>query len=195
VKTDWRFTVQDIISAETVLVELKRAIVGATGISEELIKPDSVLTRDLGAESLDFLDINYRMEQTFGLKMARHSVLVHAEELFGEGSVLDAHARLTKEAVVLLGMRFRENATHLRPGIDMEEVLILVTVQSMVEAVMDIIHTRLEQCRRCGHNIFQSQDGCRAVCSSCGENATYLNGDDLIKEWLVKVQEEQKIFK
>ena len=77
----------DIITAETVLAELKRAIVGAIGIDEELIKPESVLTRDLGAESLDFLDINYRLEQTFGLKMARYSVLVHAEELFGEGSV------------------------------------------------------------------------------------------------------------
>jgi acyl carrier protein len=187
--------VQEIISTETVLAVLKRAIVGAIGIEEEVIKPESVLTRDLGAESLDFLDINYQIEQAFGLKMARYSVLVHAEELFGEGSVLDTQTRLTKEAVLLLGKRFGGNASHLRPGMDLEEVLALVTVQSMVDAVMDIIDTRREDCTYCGHTVFHSPDGCRAVCSSCGEKATYLNGDELIREWLMKVQEEQKVFK
>lgn len=185
---------QDMITAETVLGELKKAIVGAIGISEELIGPESVLTRDLGAESLDFLDINYRVEQTFGLKMARYSIVVHAEELFGEGSVLDAHARLTQEAVVLLRKRFGERALSLRPGMDMEEMLALVTVQAIVEAVMDILRTRPERCSSCGHTAFQAPDGHRVICGACGENATYLNGDDLMKEWLLKVQREEKIF-
>lgn len=186
---------QDIITAETVLGELKKAIVGAIGISEELIRPESILTRDLGAESLDFLDINYRMEQTFGLKMARYSILVHAEELFGEGSVLDVHTRLTEEAVVLLRKRFGYRAHSLRPGMDMEEMLALVTVQAIVEAVMDILQTRPERCPCCSHTTFQAPDGYRVICSSCGESATYLNGDDLMKEWLLRVQQEAKIFR
>jgi acyl carrier protein len=185
---------QDIITAETVLSELKKAIIGAIGISEELIRPESILTRDLGAESLDFLDINYRMEQTFGLKMARYSILVHAEELFGEGSVLDAHARLTEEAVVLLRKRFGERALNLRPGMDMEEMLALVTVQAIVDAIMDILRTRPEQCPGCGHSTFQAPEGYRVICSSCAESVSYLNGDDLMKEWLLKVQQEEKIF-
>jgi acyl carrier protein len=186
---------QDIITAETVQAELKRAIAGAIGISEELIQPASVLTGDLGAESLDFLDINYRMEQAFGLKMARYSILVHAEELFGEGSVLDARARLTPGAVVLLRERFGEFAPHLRAGMDMEEVLALVTVQSLIEAVMDILRTRPEQCWHCGNAVFQAPDGFRVLCSACGEPAAYRNGDDLMKEWLLQVQQDQKIFK
>ena len=186
---------QDIITAQTVLGELKKGIVGAIGINEELIRPESILTRDLGAESLDFLDINYRMEQTFGLKMARYSILVHAEELFGEGAVLDAHARLTEEAVVLLQKRFGERAFSLRPGMDMEEMLALVTVQAIVEAVMDILRTRPERCPGCGHTTFQAPDGYRVLCSSCGDHATYLNGDELMKEWLLNVQQEEKIFR
>jgi len=41
------------------------------------------LTLDLNAESLDFLDISYNLEQTFGLKMARHFVLDYVEESWG----------------------------------------------------------------------------------------------------------------
>lgn len=186
---------QEVITAETVLAELKRAISGAIGISEELIQPTSILTQDLGAESLDFLDINYRMEQAFGLKMARYSVLVHAEELFGEGSVLDTRARLTKEAVMLLRLRFGDSAPALQPGMDMEEVMTLVTVQSVVDAVMDILRTRAPQCSKCGKTAFQAAEGYRAVCSSCGEQAMYSNGDDLIRAWLMKVQQEQQLFK
>lgn len=186
---------QDLIREETVFVEMKRAIVQAIGISEELIKPESVMTRDLGAESLDFLDINYRIEQVFGLKMARYSILVHAEELFGEGSVLDVHARLTEEAVVLLRKRFGNNAPPLRAGMDMEEVLGLVTVQSVVEGIMAILDSRQEPCKHCGHPAFRTLDGFRAVCAGCGEQASYRNGDDLIQEWLMHVQQQEKLFK
>jgi acyl carrier protein len=63
---------QNIIKEDRVFAELKSAIVGAMGVDEELIKPESVLSRDLGAESLDFLDINYHLEQTLGFKMARY---------------------------------------------------------------------------------------------------------------------------
>lgn len=186
---------QDIITAETVLTELRKAIVGAIGIDGEIIRLESILTRDLGAESLDFLDINYRMEQTFGVKMARYSILVHAEELFGEGSVLDSHSRLTEEAVVLLRKRFGDRAASLRPGMDMEQMLALVTVQAVVEGVMDILRTRSDQCPSCGHTSFHSPDGCRVLCGACGETATYLNGDDLMRQWLMKVQQEEQLFR
>jgi acyl carrier protein len=185
---------QEIIAAERVFAELKQAIVGAMDVSEGQIEPDSVLTRDLGAESLDFLDINYRLEQAFGLKMARYSILVHAEELFGEGSVLDAHARLTEEAVIILRRRFGERTPQLKAGMDMGEVMALVTVQSMVDAVVDLLRSLPEACPHCGHAAWQTPDGCRVVCGSCGEIAVYRNGDDLMKEWLLQVQQEEGLF-
>ncbi len=64
----------------------------------KIIKPQSSLIKDLGAESLDFLDINYRLEQTFGIKMARRSVLDHMEELFGEETAIDSDGKLTDKA-------------------------------------------------------------------------------------------------
>ena len=73
---------QGLISEQIVIEEVKNAIVETLGIEASTIEADSSLMRDLGAESLDFLDINYRLEQAFGIKMARHSLLEHIEEVF-----------------------------------------------------------------------------------------------------------------
>jgi acyl carrier protein len=68
---------QNILTEEKVMEELKKAIIETLRVEEVQIKPETSLINDLGAESLDFLDINYRLEQAFGMKMARHFVLEH----------------------------------------------------------------------------------------------------------------------
>ena len=77
---------QNLITEQRVFDEVKKAIVETLRVDENQIKPESSLIKDIGAESLDFLDINYRLEQIFGIKMARHFILEHVEEIFGEGS-------------------------------------------------------------------------------------------------------------
>ena len=62
---------QNLIPEQRVLEEVKKAISEGIDINPASVKPESSLMKDLGAESLDFLDINYRLEQTFGIKMAQ----------------------------------------------------------------------------------------------------------------------------
>jgi acyl carrier protein len=185
---------QNLIIEDKVFEELKKAIVETLRVDENSIKPESSFINDLGAESLDFLDINYRLEQAFGMKMARHFVLEHIEEMFGEGSAIDENGQLTEKAIELLKIRFGENMPDLKPGMDMDEVPSLITAKSMSQGVMDILDSLPEKCSKCGNAAWQSEDGIRIKCGSCGEYASFTNGDDLIKDWLTKVQEEKKIF-
>ncbi len=185
---------QNIITEEHILEELKKAIVETLRVDESLITPGASLINDLGAESLDFLDINYRLEQAFGIKMARHFVLEHIEEMFGEGTAIDENGRLTDKAIALLKIRFGDRMSDLKPGMDMDEIPAMITVQSMAQGVMDILNSLPEKCPKCGNSAWQSDDGVKAKCGSCGEGAAFTNGDDLIKEWLTKVQEEKNIF-
>jgi acyl carrier protein len=185
---------QSFITEQKVFNEFKKAIVETLRVDENSIKPESSLIKDLGAESLDFLDINYRLEQTFGIKMARHFVLEHIEEMFGEGSAIDENGQLTDKAIELLKIRFGDNMPDLSPGMDMDEVPTLITVQSIASGIMDILDSLPEKCSSCGNSAWKSDDGDRIKCGSCGEYATFTNGDDLTKEWLIKVQEEKKIF-
>ncbi len=184
---------QEFITKERVFDELKKAIVETLGIDEESIQSDSSLIKDLGAESLDFLDINYRLEQTFGFKMARHFILEHIEEMFGEGSAIDENAQLTDRAVNLLKVRFGDELP-LSPGMDMDEVPTFITVGSIANGVMEILDSLPEKCTHCGNAAWKSDDGTHIQCGSCNEYATFTNGDDLIKEWLKVVQEQKKIF-
>ncbi len=185
---------QNLISEEKVFEELKKAIVETLQVDESSIQPESSLINDLGAESLDFLDINYRLEQVFGIKMARHFVLEHIEEVFGEGAAIDENGQLTEKAVDLLKIRFGEDMPDLQASMDMDEVPALITVKSITTGVMDIINSLSENCSKCGSSSWQSDNAIHIKCGSCSEAATFKNGDDLIKEWLTKVQEEKNIF-
>jgi hypothetical protein len=55
---------QNVISEATVLEELKKAIAQTLKLDKDTIQADHSLVKDLGAESLDFLDVDYRLEQS-----------------------------------------------------------------------------------------------------------------------------------
>lgn len=67
---------------EEVYDKIKEALVDALGVDDDEVKPEATLTGDLGAESIDFLDIVFRLEKAFDIKIPRG-------ELFPEGMLTD----------------------------------------------------------------------------------------------------------
>ncbi|MBI5379489.1 MAG: hypothetical protein HZA23_04965 [Nitrospirae bacterium] len=185
---------QGFISEQTVIEVVKRCVAETLRIEEQTMTPSSSLIKELGAESLDFLDMNYRLEQAFGIKMARHFLLEHVEEAFGEGSAVDANNQLTEPAVRLLKIRLGDHLSELKAGMEMDEVPALITVQSLANNVLDLLDTLPECCPSCGQAAWKTEDGARIRCGSCGSTAAFTNGDELIRQWLKRVQEEQRIF-
>lgn len=186
---------QSVISEEQAVQEVKKAVAETLNIDKDTIKASDSLMKDLGAESLDFLDINYRLEQTFGIKMARHFVLEHVEDIFGEGAAIDENGQLTGKAVALLSTRMGDSSeAAIREGMDMDEVPALITVQSMANGVLEILESHAQKCPACGKDEWSADNGVRIKCSSCGAAATFSSGDDLIRDWITKTQEEKKIF-
>lgn len=62
--------------------KVREALVGALGVDDDEVTPDATLTGDLGAESIDFLDIVFRLEKSFDIKIPRG-------ELFPENLLTD----------------------------------------------------------------------------------------------------------
>ena len=58
-------------SQEEIYTKVSATLVEALNVDEEDIKPTSTLQGDLGAESIDFLDIVFRLEREFGIKIPR----------------------------------------------------------------------------------------------------------------------------
>ena len=56
---------------EEIFEKVQATLVDALGVDEEDVTRDATLQGDLGAESIDFLDIVFRLEREFGIKIPR----------------------------------------------------------------------------------------------------------------------------
>jgi acyl carrier protein len=59
---------------EEVFAKVQTALVEALGVDEEEVVPSATMVGDLGAESIDFLDIVFRLEKSFGIEIKRGSL-------------------------------------------------------------------------------------------------------------------------
>ncbi len=59
------------MSETEVFEKVKETLVDALGVDEDEVTPQATLTGDLGAESIDFLDIVFRLEKAFNIKIPR----------------------------------------------------------------------------------------------------------------------------
>src|SRR5580700_10338416 len=79
---------------EEIYTKVSATLVEALNVDEEDIKPTATLQGDLGAESIDFLDIVFRLEREFGVKIPRgelfpESVFQGDPDFVREGRVTD----------------------------------------------------------------------------------------------------------
>ena len=61
-------------SQNEIYQKVSATLVEALNVEEEEIQPTSTLQGDLGAESIDFLDIVFRLEREFGIKIPRNEL-------------------------------------------------------------------------------------------------------------------------
>ena len=74
--------------------QVTKVLVEALNVDEDEVTPEATLSGDLGAESIDFLDIVFRLEREFGIKIPRgelfpESVFQGSPEFVSEGRVTD----------------------------------------------------------------------------------------------------------
>jgi acyl carrier protein len=60
-----------MLTQEEIYTKVSSTLVEALNVDEDQITPQATLQGDLGAESIDFLDIVFRLEREFGIKIPR----------------------------------------------------------------------------------------------------------------------------
>ncbi len=80
------------MTMDEIFPRVKTQLVDALGVDEDDVKLTSRLQADLNAESIDFLDIVFRLEREFGLKIDRN-------ELFPE-SIFQGDPKLIQNGVL-----------------------------------------------------------------------------------------------
>src|SRR5215475_13143533 len=68
-----------------VFPKVSEVIADALACDKDKVKPDASLINDLGAESIDFLDIVFRLERAFKVKIPRGKIVENARGALSEG--------------------------------------------------------------------------------------------------------------
>src|SRR5437016_13237829 len=63
------------LSRDEIYQKVQAVLVDALGVDEEEVTPNAVIRDDLGAESIDFLDIMFRLEKAYGIKIPRGEMI------------------------------------------------------------------------------------------------------------------------
>ena len=88
---------------EEIYSKVSATLVEALNVDEEEIKPESTLQGDLGAESIDFLDIVFRLEREFGIKIPRGELF--PESIFQGDPEFVQNGRVTEKGLAELKAR------------------------------------------------------------------------------------------
>src|SRR5262245_55631396 len=81
-------------AGEDISARVTRILVEALNVDEDEVRPAATLQGDLGAESIDFLDIVFRLEREFGIRIPRselfpESIFQGDPDFVHEGRVTD----------------------------------------------------------------------------------------------------------
>lgn len=118
---------------EEIFKKVQSTLVDALGVDEDDVTHDASLRADLGAESIDFLDIVFRLERNFGIKIPRG-------ELFSENFISDPElskdGRLTDKGLDELKTKMPyADLSDFESNPEVEKIIDLYTVDMLVHYV------------------------------------------------------------
>ena len=121
--------------------KVQDAFAAALGLEEDEIELDARLIEELGAESLDFLDIVYRLERSFDIKIPRGGIETSAQE--ETDGVYEVDGILTDAGLAALRELMPEvPADEIREGLRVTEVPELFRVATFYNIVAHLIEQK-----------------------------------------------------
>ncbi|MBS0209714.1 MAG: acyl carrier protein [Planctomycetes bacterium] len=87
---------------DEIFAKIRTALVDALGVDDDEVTPEATLVGDLGAESIDFLDIVFRLEKAFSIKVPRGELF--PEDILGSTTYVQ-NGKVTPEGVAELKKR------------------------------------------------------------------------------------------
>jgi len=112
---------------------IKEELIDALGVDDDEVTPEATVMGDLGAESIDFLDIIFRLEKAFDIKVPREELypdnLLNNDEYVSDGKVTHVGMDQLKAAMPHVDFSEFENDP------DVNKISDLFTVDSIVKFV------------------------------------------------------------
>jgi acyl carrier protein len=158
----------------------------------EEVTPTTPLLDGLGAESLDLLDIAFRLEAEFRIRMPRLNVMQRAEEHFGRDKLV-SNGILTELGLQIVRTTMPEaDRDRIKPGLRAAELGTLLTPQTFVRVVRRMLEAKKKALATCPHcppekacTLVESATTLEAIGSGCSTIIPFPAGDDVLLEDLM----------
>lgn len=126
------------MTRDEILSIVQQVLVDALGVDEDEVTPGASLTRDLGAESIDFLDIVFKLEQAFGFKIQQGELF---PENVTENPDFVRDGRVTDQGIAALKERLpHADFTKFSVNPEVTKVAEIFTVDALVNFVARKLH-------------------------------------------------------
>ena len=120
---------------------VKDAVVGALGIDEDEVTPEATLLGDLGAESIDLLDILFRIERKVGVKIQASDLAAYVQGGIPDEEFSDQNDNISARGLAQLKKVMPQIDTNALAGnLQAQKVLTLFTVQNLADMVSQRVH-------------------------------------------------------
>ncbi len=121
---------------QAIYPKVAATIADALACDEDKVKPDASLINDLGAESIDFLDIVFRLERAFKVKIPRGKIVEEARGPLTEDQFQNAGV-VTEAGIARLREFLNEvPADRIKAPLKAAEIPKLFTVETFAKMVI-----------------------------------------------------------
>lgn len=114
---------------------VQTAVADALGLDEDEVTPDATLLDDLGAESIDLLDILFRLERSLGVKIQASDLAEHIQGGIPDDEFGDADGVITPLGMAQLRKAMPQIGEDMAGKLEAEKVMGLFTVRNLVDMV------------------------------------------------------------
>lgn len=122
------------MSMDEIFTKVQEVLVDALGVDDDEVTTEATLMGDLGAESIDFLDIVFRLEKSFSIKIPREE-LFPAESLMNNSEYVH-NGKLTEKGLAELRDKMpHTDLTDFENDPDINKLGDLFTVNAIVNYV------------------------------------------------------------
>ena len=122
---------------QTTFEKIQDIVVEALYCDKEQVTREANLMADLGAESIDFLDIVFRLEKAFGIKMPKGDIELRARGELVEGE-FEVHGVLQEKGLARLKAIMPEvDPTKVKAGLRVKDIATLFTVATFERMVLE----------------------------------------------------------
>lgn len=126
---------------QSTLDRIRKCLAEVLAIEPETIAAQSRLVDDLGADSLDLVELMYLMEQEFNLRLSKKDMSLSAQLGIPEEQIHE-NEMLTPKALGLLRQRFPHAVDQLVEGTTRNQLASLLTVDEIVKVIEEKLHEK-----------------------------------------------------